>query len=302
MPKVTIALPVYNQEDTIAEAIDSCLMQAYEDVEILIIDDDSTDKTRDICREYVWKYTRINLRVVGVNQGFAGNMTELVAAAQGEYIVFLCGDDMFADRWVISDIVRILNQYPDVGIVDRNYYQYIDGTDKVVAASREKEILISCVNPSGLGFRTKALIPHMHFTTKIYVEVATSVKNLLKEWKSKKLNYDTVAARLHKSNLATVKSYYKGSMLKNWKKLLGRDCRVMYDFKSNYICIKNRVGLGYLLKEIGINIRIQPKVLLCPSFYFFAVFAIITPQSILKRLTNWYRENIAEETVRGRYE
>ena len=51
-PKVSILIPLYNSEEYIAETIDSCLNQTYENIEIIIVDDSSTDSGLNIAREY----------------------------------------------------------------------------------------------------------------------------------------------------------------------------------------------------------------------------------------------------------
>ena len=60
-PLVTICIPVYNGEKFIRDALDSALFQTYENFEILISDDSSTDATERICKEYSNKDTRIKI-------------------------------------------------------------------------------------------------------------------------------------------------------------------------------------------------------------------------------------------------
>jgi len=282
---ITIAIPAYNQEDIIEESIASCQWQNYTDKEILVVDDCSTDKTAEKCCE--WKGVRVIKNKANV--GFAKNLELCKKNAKGDIIVYLCGDDMFAHPNVIGDIAEIFEANPDVGIVDRNYFQYMDGYAGAVVEVRERNVIISSVNPSGMGFRKSMM---KEFSNKIYVEVPTMVKEMIKYCRWVKLEYDTVAVRIHKKNQAVSPAYYKGSLIQNWHDLLGSN-KVLWDFKSNYICLKNRSGLRNLLREIKINIDVEPDILFSLLFYFYAIIAIMTPRWILIPLSDFYRHRIS---------
>lgn len=89
--KVTICIPVYNGETTISDSINSALSQTYDNLEILVIDNQSTDCTMD----EILKITDERLVVFqnDTNVGMAGNWNECLKKASGEYIHFLCADD-----------------------------------------------------------------------------------------------------------------------------------------------------------------------------------------------------------------
>ena len=75
-PKVTVALPVYNGEEFVAQSIKSLLAQDYENKEIVIVDDVSTDKTVEICRYYSDRYEEIPFCVNTRNLGGNGNFRQ----------------------------------------------------------------------------------------------------------------------------------------------------------------------------------------------------------------------------------
>ena len=60
-PKVSILIPLYNSEEYVAETIDSCLNQTYENIEIIIVDDGSTDSSLEIAKKYEKKYKHIKV-------------------------------------------------------------------------------------------------------------------------------------------------------------------------------------------------------------------------------------------------
>lgn len=95
-PSVSVFMPTYNHEAFIAEAIESALLQDYPNLEIVIGDDASTDRTREIVDEYHAKYPDVIKRVYAeANQGITRNCNRTLEACSGEYIAFTAGDDVW---------------------------------------------------------------------------------------------------------------------------------------------------------------------------------------------------------------
>lgn len=88
---VSVCIPAYNQENTIQEAIQSALDQTYQNIEVVVIDDCSTDKTLERIREM--KDERIRLHENEKNKGMVANWNKAVMSARGEYAIMLHGDD-----------------------------------------------------------------------------------------------------------------------------------------------------------------------------------------------------------------
>lgn len=112
-PKVSIGLPVYNGEDFLAEALDSLLDQTYDDFELIISDNASTDSTAGICTSYSAKDSRIRYLRSDVNLGAAVNYNLVFELATGEYFKWAAHDDICAPEF-IGACVDILDRYPDV--------------------------------------------------------------------------------------------------------------------------------------------------------------------------------------------
>lgn len=114
MARVSIVVPCYNAGDLIFEAVESALAQTYGDVEIVIVDDGSTDaRTREILHSSSWPRTRI---IRQENAGPAAARNRAVAAAVGEYILPLDADDRI-DPTYVEKAVAVLEARPDVGVV-----------------------------------------------------------------------------------------------------------------------------------------------------------------------------------------
>lgn len=96
MPKVSIWLTSYNHGEMLRESIESVLCQTYQDYELVIVDDCSTDNSRDIIREYAEKDSRIRMVFHEKNIGHSALKDQLDYFA-GEYVAILCGDDKWKE-------------------------------------------------------------------------------------------------------------------------------------------------------------------------------------------------------------
>lgn len=104
MSKVSIIIPVYNAEKTLCRCLDSLVVQTYEDVEIILVNDGSVDSSRNICETYRDKYSQIIL----INQENAGPATARnvgIDSASGKYISFVDADD-YVECGIIEEMVN----------------------------------------------------------------------------------------------------------------------------------------------------------------------------------------------------
>src|ERR1700683_5343048 len=93
MPRVTILVPAYNAEETILRALDSAQAQTVGDIEILVIDDASTDRTAELVRSRAMSDPRIHLQRLSLNGGPAAARNSGIALAKGEWLALLDADD-----------------------------------------------------------------------------------------------------------------------------------------------------------------------------------------------------------------
>lgn len=107
-PLVSILINNYNYGRFIAEAIDSALNQTYSNLEIIVVDDGSTDNSHEIIQKYEGKI----IPILKENGGQASAFNVGFAASQGEIICFLDSDDLFSPEKV-AEIVEIFNRYPE---------------------------------------------------------------------------------------------------------------------------------------------------------------------------------------------
>lgn len=93
MPKVSVVVPCYNVEKYVARCLDSLISQTVQDIEIICIDDKSTDGTLDIVKQYAARDGRVRLIAHDVNMGVAVARNDGMNIARGEYIGFVDPDD-----------------------------------------------------------------------------------------------------------------------------------------------------------------------------------------------------------------
>ena len=102
---VSIIMPTYNCAKFIAESIDSVIAQTYTNWELIIVDDCSTDNTKEILTSYLQKYPNIHYTFLTENSGPAVARTEALKQAKGDYIAFLDSDDIWCPEKLSKQIV-----------------------------------------------------------------------------------------------------------------------------------------------------------------------------------------------------
>lgn len=113
-PRVSVGLPVYNGMPYISEAVESVLAQTFRDLELVVVDNASTDGTRDVCERYARADSRVRYLRNDENVGAARNYNIAFEAAAGDYFKWLAADDALEPDF-LSECVRLLEQ--DEGLV-----------------------------------------------------------------------------------------------------------------------------------------------------------------------------------------
>lgn len=112
-PLVSIGMPVYNGERFIQQALDSLLDQDYDNFELIISDNASTDQTPEICQEYVVKDKRVRFYRNDTNLGAITNFDRVLALSSGKYFMWAGSHDLWHPTFV-SRCVSILEMDNDV--------------------------------------------------------------------------------------------------------------------------------------------------------------------------------------------
>ena len=113
-PAVSIIVPLFNDEEWVAAALDSCLTQTSSDFEVICVDDASTDSTSAIVTSYAARDARIRLVQLPINASAFQARRAGIEAAHGEYVLFLDGDDQLAPATVEKTVAKARSARADV--------------------------------------------------------------------------------------------------------------------------------------------------------------------------------------------
>jgi glycosyltransferase involved in cell wall biosynthesis len=132
IPRLTIGLPVYNGENYLGESIEALLGQSYENFELLISDNASTDSTADICLRYMKQDSRIRYIRQPSNIGLIPNENFTIHQARGELFKLASHDDLYA-RDLIKLCVHALDEHPEM-VLAHSWEARINAAGEVIEA------------------------------------------------------------------------------------------------------------------------------------------------------------------------
>ena len=113
VPRLSIGLPVYNGEDYLAHSLDALLGQTYEDFELIISDNASTDGTADMCQRYAKKDSRVRYVRQPQNIGLARNHDFVFQESCGDLFKWAAADDVYGQH-LLERCVDALDECPNV--------------------------------------------------------------------------------------------------------------------------------------------------------------------------------------------
>ena len=128
---ISIIIPVYNVENYLSKCIDSAINQKYSNLEIILINDGSTDKSGEICDEFAKKDARIKV-VHKENSGVSSTRNKGLELAKGKYITFIDADDYVDENFVSSLYEVMIRDNTDLSICNVNPNHDFDGLDSII--------------------------------------------------------------------------------------------------------------------------------------------------------------------------
>ena len=139
-PLISIIVPFYNIEKYLPQCIDSLLNQTYSDIELLLVDDQSTDGSAAISNDYARRDLRIKVFHI-THRGLSGARNYALDRCRGEYIMFVDGDDFVEQDYCKAALD--LAQKHQVEIVSFGYNEYWDDDKRIVSLSTANPRLLS---------------------------------------------------------------------------------------------------------------------------------------------------------------
>lgn len=135
--RVTVVIPAYNAADTLDETLRSVRAQTYRDLEIFVVDDGSTDRTRDIAASHVREDDRVRL-IVQTNAGVAHARNNGLMQATGEFFAPVDADDLWKPTKIERQIELLKRSGPGTGLV-YTWYASIDEDSRVLGVHKSSE-------------------------------------------------------------------------------------------------------------------------------------------------------------------
>lgn len=132
--KISVAVITYNQQDTIAQTLDSILCQQGDfDLEVVIGEDDSKDNTLTICQDYTSRYPNHIVLLSGQkNLGIMANTARVFHACTGDFVNIIAGDDYWCDDRKLQKQLAYFGQHPECGMVSTAGYRFLVRENKLV--------------------------------------------------------------------------------------------------------------------------------------------------------------------------
>lgn len=169
-PTVSIGMPVYNGEKYLPNALTTLLNQDFEDFELIVSDNASSDRTQEICRMFAARDTRVRYFRNEKNIGLSANHNRTFELATARYFKWAAHDDEFP-RPMLSRFVKTLEHAPPSVAVVYSQCEYIDESGNVVGVDSDGVALDS---PSAAK-RLAHLVRHIHMFNSVYGLIRTDI-------------------------------------------------------------------------------------------------------------------------------
>lgn len=279
MPKVSIIIPTYNTGRYVLDAIDSVLEQSYPNVELIVVDDGSTDDTPDLLKQHTGTFTRYQQ----ANAGQSAAMNFGWNQSSGDLLGYLSADDRLHPKAIETIVARLLDKpdavlaYPDFCVID----EHSDPVRTVQTPDYEERLLIAnfqCLPGPGALFRRSAWervggwdtglrnIPDMDYFLRLcqhgpFVRVASPLADF--RIHSGSTTYNPCNAERSDEPLKVINSLYQTRDLSpsilSWKRKAIANALMlsgfMHGFSGRYMMFFMRMGKAALLDPSSIVSR-----------------------------------------------
>ncbi|MBR5333049.1 MAG: glycosyltransferase [Muribaculaceae bacterium] len=185
-PLISVIVPIYNVEKYVGECVDSIINQSYKNLEIILVDDGSTDRSGEICDDYAQRDNRIKV-IHRENGGLSEARNTGLDATRGEYTTFVDSDDLIHQECISTLYNLLVNTQTDISTVSFNHFAdgeqvstkaplspvkvYNTGEDAVKSMLYQQGYIDN--SPCGKLFKTGLFSSHRFPKGKLYEDLAT---------------------------------------------------------------------------------------------------------------------------------
>jgi glycosyltransferase involved in cell wall biosynthesis len=323
--KVSVVIPTYNMAHVIGDTIKSVLNQTHKNFEVIVQDNDSQDRTREVVSSF--SDARIRYFKNDTNVGYAKNLIAGKKNCTGDILYFLGADDILSKN-ALKETSEAFIRDENIGAVTRPYFWFQGHTDQVGTPIRvtptlhEDEVIDIHNIPraahyvmhneilgqlSGLAFRMKYLQESFFTEENNWIAHGYPFLYVFKKHPVVFLKNHQVAVRIGE-NLVRQKgnTLYNTSPTRRWIEMLDE---ILFEdeFKklktyfikriiaSNYVGlvqIKSYAGMYFLLREIGYLLKYRISNILSVRFWFFSLGSIVVPSFLLGKMADYYKNRI----------
>lgn len=301
LPKVSVCIPTFNGAKYLCQAVESVLAQSYQDYEIVIVDNCSTDHT-DVVVEALLKENQIRIRYYknDCNIGLVGNFNACLSYAHGKYMKYLCVDDLLMPH-CLEEMIQALDEDPSVALVAGGR-QIINEVGESLAVHRYSatsatysgfEVINRCLfgsnyigEPSAVMFRRKAAL--RGFRTELAHLMDLEMWFYLLEQGNMVNLPEPLCAIRHHAGQMTVQSIKTGALVEDNVLLIEEYGRKQYINNSWINTAMRRIHMAYRvwLCRTTLDVFRRRQVLRLyslPLFYHIAM-------PVLARMLTWLRQ------------
>ncbi len=296
-PLVSFLIPTYNRSDLLQQAIDSILSQSYKNTEIIIIDDASTDDTKNMINSQFKDKVRYYKN--DVNRGVAYSRNLGLSYATGKYIGLLDSDDLLWEHNCVDIAIDILERDPEIGIFTSDVYCIDLKGNRIYEKTffqttiDHRDIKLS----SGIKDFEYVFLHGIHSCGAIFRKEITEYIGFLKtdykiDWDEdfflRIAAHDKFKIYFHNAPLAAYR-VHNNSFSANLSKLYMEKIKVRYDIIKSNRHLKAQLGIKFN-RRIGNQYYCLVDAYTKENKYFLSLFAalkatIIYPPIILKLLS-----------------
>jgi len=134
-PTVSVVIPTYNRAHLIGRAIQSILNQSYQDFEIIVVDDGSTDDTEGVIKEFQKRDERVRYIRHEKNKGGSAARNSGIKSVRGDYVALLDDDDEWLPEKIEKQVIKIKKSLDKVGVIYSGFFYVSDKSGKIISES-----------------------------------------------------------------------------------------------------------------------------------------------------------------------
>lgn len=159
--KLSVIIPVYNVEATLDKCVASIVACTLQEMEVILVNDGSTDRSNILCNQWKSKDTRIKV-IQKSNGGLSDTRNAGIEISTGEYLTFVDSDDYLADH-TLESLMEIVSQHPEYDLIEYPINQYEGASNEQLLSFPDKKY----TSVSQYWYETKAYT-HSYAVNKIY--------------------------------------------------------------------------------------------------------------------------------------